>query len=84
MERSRHPKYPHPWPHPHHHYGRNCLDETSKTTTATITNKISRASLQLTHELGGYIWRMRSRAPTENLKNTSNSKIRQLSPSATP
>jgi hypothetical protein len=50
----------------------------------TITNKSMRASLQLTHELGGYIRRMRSRAPTENLKNTFNSKIHQLSLSATP
>jgi hypothetical protein len=51
---------------------------------AANTNKISRASLQLTHELGGYIQRMRSRAPTEDLKNTSNTKIHQLSLSATP
>ena len=34
--------------------------------------------------LGGYIRRMRSRAPTENPKNTSNSKIHQLSLNATP
>jgi hypothetical protein len=33
---------------------------------ATITHKSPRASLQLTHELRGYIWRMRSCAPTEN------------------
>jgi hypothetical protein len=32
--------------------------------------KSSRASLQLTHELGGYIRRMRSLAPTENIINT--------------
>jgi hypothetical protein len=51
---------------------------------AIITNKSSRASLQLTHELGGYIRRMRSRAPTENLKNTSNTKTHLLSLSATP
>jgi hypothetical protein len=51
---------------------------------ATITNKSSRASLQLTHELGGYIRRMHSRAPTENLKNTSNTKTHRLSLSATP
>jgi hypothetical protein len=51
---------------------------------ATITNKSSRASLQLTHELEGYIRRMRSRAPIENLKNTSNSQIRQLSLGVTP
>jgi hypothetical protein len=69
---------------PTSHYGHNCPDETSKATTATITNKSSRASFQLTHELGGYIRRMRSRAPTEHLKNTSNSKIHQLSLSATP
>jgi hypothetical protein len=50
---------------------------------ATITNKSSRVSLQLTHELGGYIRWMRSRAPTENLKNTSNTKIHWLSLSAT-
>jgi hypothetical protein len=53
-------------------------------TTATIMNKISRASLQLTHELGGYIRRMRSRAPTENVKNTANTKIIRLSLSVTP
>jgi hypothetical protein len=53
-------------------------------TTTTITYKSSRASLQLTHELGGYIWRMRSRAPTKNTKNTINTKIVQLSLSATP
>jgi hypothetical protein len=40
-------------------------------TTATITRKSSRTSLQLTHELGGYIQRMRSRAPTENMKITT-------------
>jgi hypothetical protein len=51
---------------------------------ATITNKSSRANLQLTHELEGYIRRMRSRAPTENLKNTSNTKTHRLSLSATP
>jgi hypothetical protein len=51
---------------------------------ATITNKSSRASLQLTHELGGYIWQMLSRAPTENLKNASNTKTHLLSLSATP
>jgi hypothetical protein len=34
---------------------------------ATITNKISRASLQPTHELRGYTQRMRSRAPTREL-----------------
>jgi hypothetical protein len=39
--------------------------------TATITNKSSRASLRLTHELGGYIRRMRSRAPTEYKKNST-------------
>jgi hypothetical protein len=53
-------------------------------TTATIMNKSSRASLQLTHELGGYIRRMRSCAPTESMKNTSNTKIIQLSLSVTP
>jgi hypothetical protein len=52
--------------------------------TATITNKSSRASLQLTHELGSYIRRMRLRAPTENMKNISNTKIIQLSLSTTP
>jgi hypothetical protein len=45
------------------------LTKRPQATTATITNKSSRASLQLTHELGGYIRRMRSRAPTENMKN---------------
>jgi hypothetical protein len=44
-------------------------------TTATIMNKSSRASLQLIHELGGYIRRMRSRALIENVKNTINTKI---------
>jgi hypothetical protein len=53
-------------------------------TTATITHKSSRASLQLTHELGGYIRRIRSRTPTENMKNTINTKIIQLSLSTTP
>jgi hypothetical protein len=55
-------------------------------TTATIMNKSSRASLQLTHELRGYIRRMRSRprAPTENVKNTANTKIIRLSLSVTP
>jgi hypothetical protein len=45
---------------------------------------ITRASLQLTHELGGYIQRMHSRAPTENTKNTINTGIVQLSLSTTP
>jgi hypothetical protein len=58
--------------------------ECPKATTATITNKSSQTSLQLTHELGGYIRWMCSRTPTENLKNTSNTKIHQLSLSATP
>jgi hypothetical protein len=53
-------------------------------TMATITNKSSRASLQLTHELGGYIRWMRSHAPTENVKNTINTEIVQLSLSVTP
>jgi hypothetical protein len=52
--------------------------------TATITHKSSRASLQLTHELGGYIRRMRSHAPTKNMKNTINTMIILLSLSATP
>jgi type IV secretory pathway VirJ component len=52
--------------------------------TATITNKSSRASLQLTHELGGYVRRMHSRAPTENEKNLTNIKIVRLSLSTTP
>jgi hypothetical protein len=55
-----------------------------QTTTTTITNKSSRTSLQLTHELGGYIRRMCSCAPTKNMKNTINTKIVQLSLSATP
>jgi hypothetical protein len=73
-----------PRPRPRHHYDRNCPDETSKAATATNTNKSSRASLQLNHKLGGYIRRMRSCAPTEDLKNASNTKIHQLSLSATP
>jgi hypothetical protein len=48
--------------------------------TATITNKSSRASLQLTHELEGYIRRMRSRTPTENVKSTNNTKIHPTEP----
>jgi hypothetical protein len=55
-----------------------------QSTMATITNKSSRASLQLTHELGGYIRRMRLRTPTENVKNTTNTKTIWLSLSATP
>jgi hypothetical protein len=55
-----------------------------QTATVTITHKSSQASLRLTHELGGYIRRMRSRAPTENTKNTINTRIVQLSLSATP
>jgi hypothetical protein len=38
-------------------------------TTATITNKSLRASLQLTHKLRGYIRQMRSRAPTEKCEH---------------
>jgi hypothetical protein len=53
-------------------------------TMATITYKSSRSSLQLTHKLRGYIRRMHSRAPTENTKNTINTKIVQRSLSATP
>jgi hypothetical protein len=53
-------------------------------TTSTTTHKSSRVSLQLTHELGGYLRRMLSRAPTENTKNTINTTIVQLSLSATP
>jgi hypothetical protein len=53
-------------------------------TTAIITHKSSPASPQHTHELGGYIRRMRSRAPTENTKNTINTRIIQLSLSTTP
>jgi hypothetical protein len=41
---------------------------------ATIKLKSPRASLQLTHGLGGYIWRMRSRTPTENTENNTNAK----------
>jgi hypothetical protein len=87
MERSywsHRPRCPRPRPHPHHHNDRNCPDEISKATTAIKTNKSSQASLQLTHELGGYIRRMHSRAPTEALKNTSDTKTHQLSLSATP
>jgi hypothetical protein len=51
---------------------------------ATITHKSSQASLRLTHELGGNIRRMHSRAPTEDTKNTINTRIIQLSLSATP
>jgi hypothetical protein len=75
---------PTPMLRPCHQYGHNRPDETSKSTMATNTNKSSRASLQLTHELRGYIRRMRSCAPTENLKNTSNPEIHQQSLSITP
>jgi hypothetical protein len=81
---SRRPRCSHPLLHPRRHDGGSRSDETSKATTATITNKSSRASPQLTHELKVYIQRMRSRAPTENLKNTSNTKTHRLSLSATP
>jgi hypothetical protein len=40
---------------------------------ATMKLKIPRASLHLTHGLGGYIRRMRSRAPTGNTENNTNS-----------
>jgi hypothetical protein len=53
-------------------------------TTTTITHKSLRASLQLTHELGGYIRQMHLRAPTENTKNTKNTRIVWLILSATP
>jgi hypothetical protein len=46
----------------------------------TITHKSPRVSLQLTHELRGYIRRMRSRAPTENSKNTINTHNRPVEP----
>jgi hypothetical protein len=52
--------------------------------TATITNKSSQASLQLTHELRGYIRQMRSHAPTGNEENTTHIDITWLSLSATP
>jgi hypothetical protein len=55
----------------------------SQTTTAMMKIKSPRASLQLTHMLGGYIRRMRSRAPTENTENSTNAKPTQLSLSAT-
>jgi hypothetical protein len=64
--------------------GKTTLMKHPQATMATITNKSSRASLQLTHELGSYIQRMRSRAPTENVKNTINTKIIRLILSATP
>jgi hypothetical protein len=60
------------------------LTKRPEAATATVTNKSSRVSLQLIHELGGYIRRMRSRAPTESLKNITNTKTDQLSLSATP
>jgi hypothetical protein len=56
----------------------------SQTTTATMKFKSPRASLQLTHRLGGYIRRMHLRAPTGNTKNNTNTKPNQLSLSATP
>jgi hypothetical protein len=60
------------------------LTKHPQATTAIITNKSSRASLQLTHELGDYIRRRRSRATTKNVKNTINTKTIRLSLSATP
>jgi hypothetical protein len=60
---SRRPRCSRPLLHPRRHDGSNCSDKTSTATTTTITNKSSRASIQLTHELGGYIRRMYSRAP---------------------
>jgi hypothetical protein len=51
---------------------------------ATLTNKSSWVSLQLTHELGGYIRWMRSLAPTESMKNTINIEIIRLSLSVIP
>jgi hypothetical protein len=56
----------------------------SQATTAIIKHKSPRASLQLTHRLGGYIRRMCVRAPTENMENDTNAKSTQLSLSATP
>jgi hypothetical protein len=55
-----------------------------RATTATITHKSSRTSFLLTHELGGYIRQMCSRAPTENTKNIINTGIVKLNLSATP
>jgi hypothetical protein len=49
--------------------------EQSRTTTATMKFKSPRVSLQLTHGLGGYIRRMRSRAPTKRIKNRMNTKL---------
>jgi hypothetical protein len=60
------------------------LTEHPRATTATITNKSLQASIQLTHELGGYIRRMHSCALTENEKSITNTKIVRLSLSATP
>jgi hypothetical protein len=58
--------------------------EQSQDTTAIMKLKSPRASLQLTHRLGGYIRQMCSRAPTENTKNITNTKPTQLSLSVTP
>jgi hypothetical protein len=60
------------------------LTKHSLAATAKIANKSSRASLQLSHELGGYIRRMRSRTPTKNEKSITNTKILRPSLSATP
>jgi hypothetical protein len=60
------------------------LAKHSQATTAIIKHKSPRAILQLTHGLGAYIWRMHSRAPTENMENNTNTKSTQLSLSATP
>jgi hypothetical protein len=56
----------------------------SRTTTTTAKFKILRASLQLTHGLGGYIRWMRLCAPTGRIKNRSKTKPSRLSLSATP
>jgi hypothetical protein len=53
------------------------------TATTTIKFKSPRASLQLTHKLGGYIQRMRLRAPTGRILNKINTKPSCLSLSAT-
>jgi hypothetical protein len=57
--------------------------EQPRTATAIMKFKSPRASLQLTYGLGGYIRRMRSRAPIGRIKNKINIKPSRLSLSAT-
>jgi hypothetical protein len=59
-------------------------DDTPDERCSALKSLTPRASLRLPRGLGGYIRRMRSRAPTENTENDTNAKSTQLSLSATP